>query len=173
MPDKNNEMSNSCSSELGSCCAGCISCIPAMIVYCFRSIFDRKRLQKEEKIAHDIEWAKTEPARNWALSAIDYDDFFIALRMGDYQTLNRLVHEIPSIVDEPESKLGNTGDTPLMLAVKHRNYYLIQFLLDHGADPRAKNYEWVDAFDVIASDDSESRRILEVWEITHKKQKSP
>lgn len=167
MSNENDEMSSSCSSEIGSWCFGCISCIPSMIVYYIRSIFDRKRLLREEQITRDKEWGRTEPARNWALSSIDYDDFFVALRIGDYETINRLINEIPSIINEPEFKNGNTGDTPLMIAVKHHNYYLIQYLLDHGADPRIKNYEGDDTFDVIRFDDEESRRILETWGNTH------
>jgi ankyrin repeat protein len=46
----------------------------------------------------------------------------------------------------PDSRLGDGGDTPLMLAVGYGDLHVMRTLLEHGADPNAKNSDGDDAF---------------------------
>lgn len=39
----------------------------------------------------------------------------------------------------PDSRLGDGGDTPLMLAIAYDDLAVMQVLLDHGADPNARD----------------------------------
>jgi ankyrin repeat protein len=94
---------------------------------------DRKRWASEETIRHMIQpkALKTRQPLKWSPgTGTDVWEMFCACRLGDLETVKRLVDKDPSLV-----RGQHAYRTPIYFAVRDNQLDVAKFLLDHGANP--------------------------------------
>jgi ankyrin repeat protein len=78
---------------------------------------------------------------------MDHNDLFNAVSQNDKQKISQLLDAGTSI----NSVDPKTGNTPLHIAVLHNHITLCRFLLEHGAEPTAKNNNGETAHAIVLS----------------------
>lgn len=65
---------------------------------------------------------------------------------GDIEEISKALSECPEAINAVEKK---TGMTPLMIAISHGNYSIVEFLIKRdGLDLSAKNADGLDVYDL-------------------------